>query len=71
MSFEEFLSRAHEHGVEPARLREVFEGGWNYGWRLKNVVHLNSPVSYIHKGMSQVNLDSGAVEELRQQLKGV
>lgn len=68
MSFDEFRAHAHEHAVEPERLREIFEMGWNHGWRLRNVVPLKSPVSYIHKGMSQVKLDAGAIEALRRQL---
>lgn len=68
MSFDEFRAHANEHAVEPERLREIFDMGWNYGWRLRNIVSLKSPVSYIHKGMSQVKLDPGAIEALSRQL---
>lgn len=68
MSFDEFRAHAHEHAVEPERLREIFDMGWNHGWRLRNIVSLKSPVSYIHKGMSQVKLDPGAIEALSRQL---
>lgn len=68
MSFDELRACSREHAVEPERLREVLENGWNHGWRLKNVVPLRSPVNYVHKGMSQVNLDPAAIEALRQQL---
>lgn len=68
MSFDEFRAHANEHAVEPERLREIFYMGWNHGWRLRNIVSLKSPVSYIHKGMSQVKLDPGAIEALSRQL---
>lgn len=68
MSFDELRAHAREHAVEPERLREVFENGWRYGWRLMNVVVLRSPVKYVHKGMSQVNLDPSAIEALGREL---
>lgn len=68
MSFDEFCAHANEHAVEPERLREIFDMGWNHGWRLRNIMPLKSPVSYIHKGMSQVKLDPGAIEALSRQL---
>lgn len=68
MSFDEFRAHAYEHAVEPEMLREIFEMGWDHGWRLRNVTRLKSPVSYIHKGMSQVKLDPGAIEALSRQL---
>lgn len=69
MSFDEFRARANEHAVEPERLLEVFEMGWNHGWRLRNVVPLKEPISYIHKGMSQVNLDTEAIKALSLKLR--
>lgn len=69
MTFEEFQDHAREHAVEPERQKEVFyENGWNHGWRLKNVKSLKTPVSYIHKGMSQVKLDPYAIDALSRQL---
>lgn len=70
MSFDKFCSRADEHGVQPHRLREVFDKGWIYGWRLQSVVPLRNPIPYIHKGMSQVKLDPAAIEGLRRELGG-
>lgn len=71
MSFDEFRAHASEHAVEPERLREIFDFGWNHGWRLRNVTPLTSPVSYIHKGMSQVKLDPQAMAALSRQLVDV
>lgn len=68
MSFDEFCAWAREHAVEQSRLAEVYGRGWVYGWRMRNIIRLMSPVGYVHKGMSQVNLDPAAVENLRRAL---
>lgn len=70
MEYAEFERRATEHGVEPERLRAVFEKGYVYGWALANVLELRTPVPYVHRGMSQVILDPAAVEALAHQLRG-
>lgn len=69
MDFKEFTARAGEHCVEKQRLREVFDQGWIYGWRFAGIKRLRHPVSYIHKGMSQVILDPRAVAEIAAQLR--
>lgn len=73
MSFDEFRTHAHEHAIEPEMLREIFEKGWDHGWRLRNVVTLKSPVSYIHNrgAVVKVKLNSDAIEELSRQLARV
>ncbi|MCV2356561.1 ASCH domain-containing protein [Paucibacter sp. B2R-40] len=64
LSLHELSLHSAEHSVEPTRLREVFDKGWVYGWRLANVRKLSNPVPYLHKGMSQVKLDDAAVRGL-------
>jgi len=70
MSFTDLQQRTGEHGVEPRRLREVFDKGWIYGWRLARVRRLPRPIPYVHRGMSQVNLDDAAIAELKRVLNG-
>lgn len=67
MSFETFRAEARRHAVEPERMRDVYEK-WKYGWVLKNLRVLREPVPYVHKGMSQVNLDQQAIDGLVRQL---
>jgi hypothetical protein len=59
MSYAEFSARAHEHGVEPARLRQVFDDGYIVGWKLSNVRRLRESVAYTHKpgAVTWVTLD--------------
>ena len=68
MSVEDLHDRRHEHGVEEERVTEVFDRGWVYGWRMSNVVTLKQAVPYVHKGMSQVNLDQKAIDAIQLQL---
>lgn len=68
MSFSEFVSRSSEHCVKRGRDRNVFDNGYVHGWQLAQVRVLATPVSYVHKGMSQVKLDDHAINELRIQL---
>lgn len=49
MTFSDFTARIHEHGVEPHRLRLVFDDGYVVGWKLSEVGRLRTPVSYVHK----------------------
>lgn len=73
MSFNEFCDSAHEHAIAPEMLREIFEKGWNHGWRLRNVVTIKSPVSYIHRrgAVIKVKLDPAAIDALGKQLNRV
>ncbi len=64
MNLDEMYRRASEHGVEPYRIQDVIDKGWNIGWRLAKVQCLAKPVPYVHKGMSQVRLDEDAVTNL-------
>lgn len=59
MTFTDFAGRVHEHGVEPHRLRQVFDDGYVVGWKLSEIRRLRTPVSYIHKpgAVTWVTLD--------------
>lgn len=64
-----FRKASKEHAVEADRINEVFAKGWTNGWVLADVTTLAAPVDYIHKGMSQVKLDTAAIDALEIQLR--
>jgi hypothetical protein len=66
LSWTEFETAGSSHQVPAERMREVFEAGNVFGWRLNNVRRLSRPVPYDHpKGaQSRVLLDAKCREEI-------
>jgi hypothetical protein len=70
MDFDDFSSRASEHGVEAHRLQDVFDSGYTTGWKLHNIRRLKAPVAYVHKAGAVIwaTLDAAAIAGLKAEL---